>query len=285
MSAKNEAFITPAVMKWGRERARITQAKVAKKTGVGTHIVVAWEGGDKRPTFPQAKKLAQALYLPFGYLFLTEPPADALPLQDFRTVGSVPAETSANLVDFVKEVIFKHRWYREHLIEEGAKELPFVGRYRTLENPEEVAGDIGAVLGLDDSKRRRFSSSEEFHRGLIRMAEANRILVMRNRFVGGNRHRSIGVEEFRGFAISDSIAPLICINSDDAKAAQIFTIAHELAHIWVGQTGISSQGLETPPSSNNVSIERFCNAVAAELLVPRSGILTIWDERQTWART
>ncbi len=96
-------------------------------------------------------------------------------------------------------------------------------------------------------------------------------MVMRNGVVGNNTHRPLSVREFRGFALSDRFAPLIFVNASDSKAAQLFTVIHELVHIWRGESGVSDVSRRT-----NRPAERFSNQVAAEILVPMADFQRQW---------
>jgi Zn-dependent peptidase ImmA (M78 family) len=115
---------------------------------------------------------------------------------------------------------------------------------------------------------------EEYIKEISQKAEAAGILIMRNSVLANNTHKHLAVSEFRGFAISDPYAPLVFVNTADAKSAQIFTLAHELAHLWIGKSGISSVDLHEREDNR---VEKFCNEVAAELLVPRQEFKARWD--------
>jgi Zn-dependent peptidase ImmA (M78 family) len=98
-------------------------------------------------------------------------------------------------------------------------------------------------------------------------------MVMRSGIVRGNTRRKLSVNEFRGFVISNELAPLIFINGRDSKAAQIFTLVHELVHIWIDRSGISNPDVKELPGEQKNAIERFCNSAAAEILVPQEEFL------------
>ena len=272
-----EAMITPSLLAWARDRRGVEISDLAARLNVKPEAVAAWEAGERRPTFRQAQNLAQALYLPFGYLYLQEPPFEELPLADYRTIpGQAPLKPSPDLLDLLNEALGKQRWFREYRETEGVEELPFVGRFSTADSEQTVAADIRDVIDVDGA-RDRAPNWEGFMRELTRNAERSGIMVMRSGVVGNNTHRPLNMEEFRGFSISDDIAPLVFINGRDFKGAQIFTLAHEMAHIWAGVGGVSNPdyGLryETPDSS----IEQFCNRVAAETLVPGEDFRSRWE--------
>ena len=272
-----EALVNPNVLSWARRRRGMETEELATKLNVKPEAVSAWEAGEKRPTFRQARRFAQALYVPFGYLYLSEPPVEEMPIADFRTIpGQPPRDPSPDFLDLLSDVLGKQQWFREYRLSEGVEELPFVGRSNTTDSEEEVARDIRGVIDVDGA-RQRASNWEALMRELTRNAERSGIMVLRSGVVGNNNHRPLDVEEFRGFSVSDHIAPLIFINGRDFKGAQIFTLAHEMAHIWSGQGGVSNPDYGLRQEQQDTSVERFCNRVAAETLVPGEDFSARWD--------
>jgi Zn-dependent peptidase ImmA (M78 family)/transcriptional regulator with XRE-family HTH domain len=272
-----EALIRPELLRWARERARMEPERLAEKARVSPERVRLWETGEKRPTFRQARTLARTLHVPFGYLFLDDPPRETLPIPDLRTIGDhAVGKASPELRDLLRDVRRKQDWFRDHLRERNAAPLPFVGRFSSESSASAIAADIAAELELSLDHRNRAKSGEDFLRLLTDKAEKAGIWIMRSGIVEANTHRGLDVSEFRGFAICDPIAPIIFINGKDAPAARIFTLAHELAHIWIGQSGISNPALDHPPESFSSASEKRCNAVAAEVLVPRKVLLSRW---------
>lgn len=272
-----EALITPEVLSWAIERSKLAPEDVAGRLGVKPDRLEAWVSGEAKPTFKQAQTLANVLRIPFGYLFLQSPPAEQFALPDLRTVGSAELRRpSIDFNDLVNEIIRKHEWYRDYRQQEGAEPLGFVGAFTIRDDPNAVARNIADVLKIDEAMRTEASSWEDFLRLFIRQAEAAGIMVMRSGIVGNNTHRALSVDEFRGFAIADKVAPLVFINGRDAKAAQIFTLAHEIAHLWIGATGISNVEL-AQSQRQEARTERFCNAVAAEVLVPAESLRRNWN--------
>lgn len=273
------ALINPGVLRWARERARIGPERLAKSASVTPERILRWEEGVEKPTFKQARDLANKLHIPFGYLFLSHPPVEKLPIPDLRRIGDHPiGEVSAELFDLIADTLYKHDWYREYLIEQGEGKIPFIRRFDLDADPKEIAIDMTKTLSLTLSDREEVRSSDQFYNLLVKRAEAAGIWVMRSGIVANNTHRSLEVQEFRGFAICDDIAPLVFINGKDAKAAQIFTLVHEMAHLWIGKSGISNMSLDRPVNANGEDIERICNSIAAEVLIPEESFLKMWQE-------
>ena len=255
---------------------------VAKRTGTTLAKAEEWEEGASRPSFRQASRWADVTHVPFAYLFLSKPPEGAPSIPDLRTIaGSASQAESADFIDALTSVEFKMDWYRDYRVSRGAEKLPFVGRFltRSQPTPDVVAKDMRQVLRLSADDRRTARNWDEYLRLLVTRAEEAGIWVMRSGVVGNNTHRPLSVDVFRGFAISDPVVPLVFINVRDARAAQIFTLAHELAHLWIGETGISDPFAENLAPAASGGVEALCNATAAELLVPRDEFEREWRPR------
>jgi Zn-dependent peptidase ImmA (M78 family) len=169
----------------------------------------------------------------------------------------------------------KQAWYVEYLMETGSQPLPFVGRFNASTPPETVAEDIAQSLGLSAHLRNSVATPEAYFSLLAERAEDLGILVMKTGIVKSNTKRPLSVAEFRGFAVIDKMAPLVFINGRDAEVAAVFTLMHELAHVWTGQGGVSDLGFG---QAGNKGIEWLCNQTAAELLVPKNEFLPVWKK-------
>jgi Zn-dependent peptidase ImmA (M78 family) len=227
------------------------------------------------PTLRQLENLAKATLTPFGYFFLSEPPVDRLPIPHFRTIADTPfSRPSPDLLETVQMMERRQAWMREFLLEEGMDRLPFVGSVGINEDLNRVASTIRATLGFEQGWAAKQRTWEDALQILRNATEAVEILVVHNRIVGNNTHRKLDPEEFRGFVLVDEYAPLVFINGADGKAAQMFTLAHELAHIWYGASAAFDLR-EMRPADDPT--EQACNKVAAEFLVPEAELRQIWS--------
>lgn len=270
------AFVNPSLLTWSRERAGLSTEQVAKKLPVKPDRVQEWESGEAKPTFLQAQKWASVAHIPFGFLFLQQPPVEQLPLPDLRIVGGiVPQRPSLELLDTVRDAIRKQDWYLEYLQQHEHQLLAFVGRFNSRSPVAEVVQDIRRTLGVNPESSRL--DYDKYSRALIDAAEKAGILVMRSGIALGNTHRKLEVSEFRGFAISNAFAPVVFVNSSDAPTARLFTLLHELAHLWIGSSGVSDGN-----TANGRDEERFCNAVAGEFLAPEVQFRTLWNAEVNW---
>lgn len=220
----------------------------------------------------QAKKAVKIAKIKLYQLFLEEPPSPPkLPLADFRTLKA-PEPLSKDFYDVYHDVEYKQLWFKDYLIREGAETLPFVGKFNKITDYKLIASDLRKTLAID-SKPENIRTPNDYYSFIVRKAEELGILVFKNGVVGNNTSRPLSVNEFRGFAISDSIAPVVFINGRDSSAAWVFTLVHELAHIWRGDSAISDAS-----SNSKNSEEVLCNKVAAETLVPEIHFRKIWEE-------
>ncbi len=253
-----------ALLVWARERSRVAPEDLF----IRFPALMEWEEETKQPTLKQLEKFAQATHTPVGYLFLPEPPEEHLPLPDFRTIGDLDiGQASPDLLDTVYQCQQRQDWYRDYARLQRQEPVRFVGTLSTDVDVVEAARRMLEVLEFTPSQRG--SSWSEAFRRLIDQADANGVLVMVNGIVGSNTHRKLDPREFRGFALVDDLAPLVFVNGADTKAAQIFTLAHELAHVWLGQSAVSDADLEFPSAN---AVERWCNQVAAEFLLPSEAL-------------
>ena len=257
-----KAYITPNVLKWARESARMTEEIACAKVSVSIEKLKEWEDGVSLPTIRQAQTLAKAYKRPFALLFLPDVPRDFQPLQDYRKSGSKSLSTSS--VFIIRETQQKQSWIRELYEENKEKELSFVGKFNIYDNPEIVANGILETLNINPSDYKTENPIKEW----IDKAESKGVFISRTSFI--HSRLKLDSDEIQGFAIADKYAPFVFINSDDWNAPQLFTLVHELAHIWIAETGISNEiEINIKDKDKYHPIELFCNEVAASALIPK----------------
>lgn len=260
--ASPRVSVKPAIYRWAYERNRLSIEEASARFA---HLP-EWIAGTTEPTLKQLEAFAKAMHAPIGYFFGDAAPDEPLPIDDFRTVaGKWVARPSPELLDTIYACQLRQDWYRDFARADGDTALPFVGSASMAAPVVDVAKHIGETLGFDVAARKRMSTWAEAHRAFVAQAEEVGILVMCNGVVGSNTHRGLDPDEFRGFALVDPTAPLVFVNGADSTSAQMFTLAHEIAHVWLGATGVSDSSVAEAPTSD---VERWCDAVAAELLVP-----------------
>lgn len=254
--------VRPALLRWARERA----GKTVDDLKARFPKLNLWERGESQPTLKQVEGFAKVTYAPVGYLFLSEPPVERIPIPDFRTVNNRHiAHASPNLLEMVYLCQQRQAWYREFARSVRDEPQTFIGSAR-LDSPiEATAESMREALRFDLDARRDCPTWTEALRHFIAQTDALGVLVMCSGVVLNNNRRRLDPDEFRGFALADDLAPLVFINGADTKAAQMFTLAHELAHLWLGQSALSDASLSVLPDN---AVENWSNRVAAELLVP-----------------
>jgi Zn-dependent peptidase ImmA (M78 family) len=272
----SSAHINPQMLQWAMQRVGSSADDLATAFKKPVETIAAWLAGDASPTFKQAQRLAKRLRVPFGFLFLADPPPSDLPLPDFRRVhGPGTAAASVDLRDVISDVLRKQDWYRDFRADSDEEPLPFVGSFEPGSPVTDLVADLADRLSFESEVRPQ-SQASQFLRAFAGRAEALGILVMRSGIVRQATNRALDVEEFRGFSIADPMAPVIFVNNADSNAAQVFTLAHELAHIWIGRGGISDAD-PTIRGDSDDDIEEYCNDVAAELLLPWADLERRWN--------
>ncbi len=257
----DRASITPNVLKWARESARISEEAAASKVAVSISKLKEWEDGTSQPTIKQAQTLAKAYKRPFALFFLPDIPRDFQPLPDFRSNDSKPLGTGSIFI--IREIQQKQGWISEVNEENNEAKVPFVGRFSIKDNPWVVANDILKTLDINPANYANDNPIKEW----IDKAESKGIFISRTSFI--HSRLKLDSYEIQGFAIADPFAPFIFINSDDWNAPQLFTLVHELAHIWIAATGISNDIEPNLKHKDKLHpIELFCNEVAANALIP-----------------
>lgn len=258
--------VKPELLRWARERSGVEIEALTHKFP----RLFDWENGEAQPTLNQLEQFAKATHTAIGYLFLPEPPIEAVPIPDFRTVGNRHiAHPSPDLLDTIYICQQRQEWYADFSRSTHEDALSFVGSARLAGDIKDTAGAIRNALGFDVDARRAMPTWTEALRKFIEQTDNLGVLVMVSGIVGSNTHRKLNPDEFRGFALSDAHAPLIFVNGSDTKAAQMFTLAHELAHIWLGQSALTDT---SPITELTNRTEIWCNRVAAEVLVPLASI-------------
>jgi Zn-dependent peptidase ImmA (M78 family) len=261
--------VEPEVLAWARERSGYEVDELNERFPK----LKRWEQRELTPTLNELEEFARATHTSIGFFFLQTPPIEGLSIQDFRTIGGVEVSgPSADLLDTIAICEERQEWYRQYMVANGEDLLEFVGSLTESVPVVEAARRIHDVLGFDLRERVVIPTWTEALTKLSSSAEDAGVLVMISGIVGSNTKRKLDTQEFRGFALSDIYAPLVFINGTDSKAAKIFTLVHELVHLWLGQSAVSNVALNQSITSvdSKSRKESWCNAVAAEFLVPQA---------------
>jgi Zn-dependent peptidase ImmA (M78 family) len=271
------ARINGGMITWARKRFGASVESIATKN-ITPPLIQSWEEGKSFPTETQAMSLADRLGIAYPMLFIpVVPPDEKIKIPDLRTISGRPLQNpSRNFLAVLDDSRARQQWISAERRDIGEKPLGFVGKFGLQDSTDTVAENMRQSLILNAHLRKESKDFEEFLRRLVLRAEDLGVLVMRSTIVRHITNRSLDADEFRGFNLIDRFAPVVFINDDDVKAAQVFTFAHELAHIWIGEEGVSDRRPQEKGNSSN-AIEVFCDKVAAEVLVPRSEFTRLWD--------
>lgn len=263
--------INPKILVWARETAGYDVSEAAKKLQL-THSknataevkLAAYESGEKPPSRPLLLKMSKQYRRPLLTFYLEAPPTRADRGEDFRTLlHAVDPSQNAILDALVRNIKARQEIVREALIsEQDHAPLEFVGSYSLDQGVPGLVGLIKKEASIDlRLYRSKRSQGEAFKYLRDRIEELSIFSLLAGNL--GSHHTNLSTEVFRGFAIADPIAPFVVINDQDAKTAWPVTLLHEVAHIWLGASGISGSTAER-------RVERFCDKVASELLIPEA---------------
>ena len=261
--------INPRVLEWA-----VNYSSEGTTLSIKFPNLKKWIDKGEFPTVRQLEKFSRATRVPFGYFFLDEPPKVTLPIPFFRTMKEKPSVSfSPELIDTVRIIEQRRDWLKEYLITKGSEPLPFVSSNDSKDEFKTIANNIRSELELDENWAGKLPNWESALNYLMEKTEECGINVVRNGIVGNNTHRKLDYKEFRGFVMVDKFAPFVFINGADFKSAQMFTLAHELAHIWLGSSAIFDLR-QLLPAENETEI--LCDKVAAEFLVPENYLKDNW---------
>jgi Zn-dependent peptidase ImmA (M78 family) len=256
------------ILIWARETAGLSPSEAVDKLGIGdargvsaADRLAAIEAGEVEPSRPLLLKMAQHYRRPLVTFYMSAPPRKGDRGEDFRNVPDRHTGAEALVDALVRDIRARQSMVRAVLVdEEEAKPLPFIGSKNMSDGVGAVLASIRQTIRFDLSEFRAQASPESAFALLRSRVEAAGIFVL---LMGnlGSHHSAIAVEAFRGFALADNIAPFVVINDQDARSAWSFTLIHELAHLWLGTTGVSG-------AFADAQIEKFCNQVAGSFLLP-----------------
>jgi Zn-dependent peptidase ImmA (M78 family) len=233
-----------------------------------------WIENKKNPTLKQLEKFSHKVHIPFGYLFLSNPPEEKLPIPFFRTDRKGDNNVSLNVFDTILLIQRRQNWLKDYLLENDFEPKGFVGKFNVKSSVVDIVADVRNTLGLEENWAQKYPTWELALNYLTEVIEEKGIYITFNSVVENNTSRPIKVDDCRGFVLVDEMCPFMFVNSADGKAAQMFTIIHELAHIWTGESaGFDFRQLQPA----NEPIELLCDRVAAEFLVPEELFLKHWD--------
>lgn len=278
--ASVKVHIAPNILEW-----ILQQTQNVKLTDKAAGYLQAWANGEKEPTFSQIEQVSKNTGIPLGYFFLKEPPKEDLSIIEYRTVDSIELEQpSRNLIDTLYDMKQVQNWMRDTILSDDDAPLNFVGSLKNESSAKEFANKVRGILELEQNWYERVKKVEDSFKYLREKISSSGVIVMMNGVVRSNTHRVLSIDEFRAFTLIDDYAPLIFINSCDSDNGKVFSLAHEFAHICIGENSLfnAQEG-----SGNFVNRkETLCNAVAAELLVPQEAFCEPWESQisDDWER-
>lgn len=263
--------IQPEIISWA-----LSQTQEEKLGDKLMNNITQWLNGTKTPTFNQIEDFSKKANIPLGYFFLQTPPAEQIDLLEYRTVDSIQLDNpSRDLIDTIHEMDSVQDWMKDYRRELGFDELSVVGCMKGIKDISVIVDRIRRDLELEDTWYEKCTDARDAFNHIRKQLEACGVVVMMSGVVGKNTHRALDVNEFRAFAMVDEWAPLIFINTADSNGAKLFSLLHEVAHIWLGEDDLFNDRRNRVDGVR--ATEVMCNAVAGELIVPKSIFLNKWN--------
>lgn len=271
---RRQPRVNPEVLRWALERSGKTIESHPPPKSIKDKVQ-SWLDGVARPSYAQLRVFARYTYVGLPRLLDLEPPKETISIADFRSKGgNTPSKPSGELLDLLYDCQIKQLWYDEYSVDAGIALPEFPGTISPHSDVEDAARTIRGYINwqseetLEDRKNRWEGAVRSFRQKI----EDAGVLVMSNTRVGNHSARKLNPDEFRGFSLTYGNFPLIFINKRDAISAQMFSLGHELAHIFSDTPGLSKTSYTETTGLR--SLEGWCNAVAAELLVPADQLKT-----------
>jgi len=270
--------INPELLRWARTRADLSVEELARQVGTKKNPVPLqeWEDADGpvQISVRVLERIAEKTRAPYGMLFLSAPPTETLPIRDFRMASrSETRRFSLQLLETVREYQLRQEWLSEVFKQDGEEPLSFIGSVSLPSDPMKVAADIRETLRIGTAERQQCRTNDLALWLMERLGQSG-ITAVRKGYAGSSTRRTLSPEEFKGFALADPYAPFIFVNANDWPSSQVFTLIHECAHLWLGYSAIpNGEWFE----ESQDPVERFCNQVAAETLVPAEELEPLWS--------
>lgn len=261
--------IRPEMLVWAFERAGFNEERAVKVFPK----LASWLSGEKLPTVNQLQQFAKRFYIPFGYLFLQNRLEETIPFPMFRGEAGKMNRFDLNVYDTVTTIRTRQDWLADYLVENDIEICQLVNCI-TLQTPiGEAVNLLRNKLDLEPRWAFCLAKTDVAVGLLTERLEQVGVFVAYNGVVGNNTQRTLKVSECRGFALVDRVAPYVFVNSADSKSAQLFTLIHEVAHIMLGV----SAGHAGEDLGAHDTYERYCDAMAAEFLVPAHVLRETWN--------
>jgi len=260
MNQKSIAKINPKILKWAREQCGFTHQEA-----VGSYLnpkkLEEAEKGRVFLTFNQLLTIANKYERNPAFFYLDHIPQEDL-IDDFRTPGSMKVKYSPELRKTIINIKEKHKLAVEFKNYDKDYDYSYINSINLNHNIVDVSKKISNLLNINPLEIKSWNNKYSALKGWVRAFESIGILIF--------QLTGISIEEMRAFSISETPFPVISLNRSDSPLGRIFSLIHELCHLMLEKGGICTYNHDDEAHFN---IEKFCNAVAGEVLVPTSSLL------------